>query len=96
MRRFTVSVARIEKATGSAAGEDVCLTFRFERGSMAFDVPVFMKSREFDDTELVRVARGRLSEIFRQLASQTDDWRLTEDQVRQLAEMNRRPVKRGQ
>ena len=90
MQKFKIKVARIEKTATSPAGDDICLTFRFERGPIGFDLPVDLKSSEFDDTEIVQVARSRLSEIFRQLAAQSESWKLSHEALSVLAKLNRR------
>jgi hypothetical protein len=90
LQEFTIKIARIERMAGSAAGDEVCLTFRFERGAVGFDLPVFLKAVEFDDTEMVQVARSRLSEIFLQLADQCDGWKLSDEALKDLAELNLR------
>jgi CRP-like cAMP-binding protein len=53
--------------------------------------PIFLKSREFDDTEIVRVARSKLHDVFSQLCSQCEDWQLTDDERRELARISVRP-----
>jgi hypothetical protein len=90
LQKFKIKVARIEKTARSVAGDDICLTFRFERGSIGFDLPVVLKSSEFDDTEIVQVARSRLSEIFLQLAEQSETWKLSDEALSALAKLNRR------
>lgn len=91
MDSFTIEIARIERTHGSAAGDEVCLTFRFERGLVSFELPIFLRSAEFDDTEMVQVARSRLSEIFLQLAAQSEAWKLSDQALVDLAELNLRP-----
>jgi hypothetical protein len=93
LESFSIKVARIEKTAASAGGEEIRLTFRFERGPIGFDVPVLLKSRDFDDTEIVQVARSRLSEIFLQLAAQSETWKLSEEALSSLAQLNRRTAK---
>ena len=51
-----------------------------------------LKSGEFDDTEIVQVARSRLSEIFRELAHQSEVWKLSNDDLGALANLNLRPA----
>jgi hypothetical protein len=91
LQKFTIRVARVEKTAASPAGDDICLTFRFERGPIGFDLPVVLNSSTFDDTELVQVARSRLSEIFLQLAAQSETWKLSSEALSALARLNRRP-----
>jgi hypothetical protein len=90
LRTFTIKVARIEKIPVSGVGGDVRLTFRFERDPIGFDLAIIMRSRDFDDTEVVQVARSQLSEIFGQLAAQSAKWTLSEDALSALAKLNRR------
>jgi hypothetical protein len=91
MDRFKITVARIETIPPNERGEDICLTFQIERHQTSFTLPIFLRSCEFDDTEIVKVARSKLHGVFLQLSSQCEDWRLTDDECRELAMMNVRP-----
>jgi hypothetical protein len=75
MDMFKIKVARIEMIPPNESGEDVRLTFQFEGGQTTFTLPIFLKSREFDDTEIVKVARSKLHDVFSQLSSQCENWR---------------------
>jgi hypothetical protein len=88
--KFKIQLARIEVIPGTAPAKAVMLTFRFERREVRFEIPITLESDEFDDTELVQVARARLSEVFRQLAAQSAEWKLTPHAVATLAKLNRR------
>src|SRR5690348_2071117 len=57
MNMFEITVARIEVILPNECGEDIRLTFQFESRQTSFTLPIFLKSCEFDDTEIVRVAR---------------------------------------
>jgi hypothetical protein len=94
MGNFTVRVARIEMIDPNERGEDIRLTFHLEEHQTSFTLPIFLNSREFDDTEVVKIARSKLHDVFRQLCSQCQDWQLSEDERRQLAEINVRPAPR--
>jgi len=89
---FKIKIARIEMISPNEHGEDVRLTFQFESGQIRFSLPVFVNSREFDDTEVVEVARSKLYDIFKQLCSQCEDWELSDDERRELARINARPA----
>lgn len=91
MNVFKIKIARIEMISPNERGEDIRLTFRFESGQTSFDLPIFLKSCEFDDTEIVKVARSRLHDVFWQLCSQCEDWQLTDDERRELAKISVRP-----
>jgi hypothetical protein len=89
---FKIKVARIEMIPPNERGEDVRLTFQFEGGQTTFTLPIFLKSREFDDTEIVKVARSKLHDVFSQLSSQCENWQLTGEERRELARTNLRPT----
>ena len=93
MDPFKIKLARIElvKPDELEPGEDVCLTFEFERAPISFQVPIFLPRRDFDDTEVVKVARNALHGIFAQLADQCEDWRLNDAELNELSNMNLRP-----
>jgi hypothetical protein len=91
MNRFEIKVSRIETISPNERGEDVRLTFQFESHQTSFILPIFLNSSEFDDTEMVKVARSRLYGVFQQLRSQCQDWRLSDDERRELASTNVRP-----
>ena len=96
MDPFRIKLARIElvkpaKAGEVEPGEDVCLTFEFARAPISFQVPIWLPRREFDDTEVVKVARNALHAIFAGLADQSENWRLTDAELVELSSMNLRP-----
>jgi hypothetical protein len=92
MAGFKIKVARIEMISPNERGEDVSLTFQFEGRQTTFTLPIFLNSREFDDTEIVKVARSKLHDVFRQLYSQCENWQLTDEERRELASINVRPT----
>jgi len=61
MDKFKIRVARIEMISPNERGEDIGLTFQFESHQTSFALPIFLNSCEFDDTEIVKVARSKLS-----------------------------------
>jgi hypothetical protein len=92
MDKFNIKVARIEMISPNEKGEDIRLTFQFEGHQTIFTLPIFLNSYEFDDTEIVKVARSKLHDVFWQLCSQCEDWQLTDDERRELAGINVRPT----
>jgi hypothetical protein len=46
---------------------------------------------DFDDTEMVQAARDVLHWIFVDLAAQTQEWKLTVEELQQLSSMSLRP-----
>ena len=59
MEEFNISVSRIEMIAPAGGDQEVCITFKFERPPIDFQVPIFLKHSDFDDTEMVRAARTR-------------------------------------
>ncbi|MET4726174.1 hypothetical protein ABIF63_010280 [Bradyrhizobium japonicum] len=91
MGKFKIMVARIEMISPNERGEDIRLTFQFESRQTSFALPIFLNSCEFDDTEIVEVARSKLHDVFWQLCSQCEDWQLSDAERRELAKINVRP-----
>jgi hypothetical protein len=91
MGKFKITVARIELAARRAQRAKVCITFQVERGSTCFRVPILLSIRDFDDTEMVQAARSALHRTFVELAAQSQGWKLTSEDLRQLSSMSLRP-----
>lgn len=91
MGKFKIEVARIEMISPNERGEDIRLTFQFEGHQTSFDLPIFLSSCEYDDTEIIEVARSKLHDVFGQLCSQCENWQLSDDERRELAKINVRP-----
>jgi hypothetical protein len=90
MSKFKITVARIEvDARGKQDG--LRITFRVDRGPISFQVPILLSIRDFDDTEMVQAARSALHQTFVELAAQSQKWKLTSKDLRQLSSINLRP-----
>ena len=92
MGEFKIRIARIEMISPNERSEDIRLTFQLEGGHTSFVLPIFLNSHEFDDTEIVRVARSKLHDVLQQLCRQSENWQLSEDERRELARINVRPA----
>ena len=92
MERFKIRLSRIERLDLGEQGDSVRITFEFERAPIMFQIPVVLPCHDFDDTEVVEVARHALHGIFEQLLDQCDGWRLSAEELEKLAEMNLRPA----
>ena len=92
MDMFKIKITRIEMISPNERGEDVSLKFQFEGRQTTFTLPIFLNSREFDDTEVVKIARSKLYDVFWQLCSQCKNWQLTDEERRELASINERPT----
>jgi hypothetical protein len=92
MNNFKIAVSRVEMITPSEGNKEVCVTFKFERAKIGFQIPIFLKHEDFDDTEMIRAARNTLHAIFLDLASQCESWSLTGTELRELMTSNLRPA----
>ena len=90
---YRITVARIETAARSELEEHVCVTFQVERAPISFQIPVLLSAHEFDDTEMIRVARNALHRTFMDLAATSVDWELTPAELQRLSSLNLRPAK---
>jgi len=84
-----IKVTRVEII--EPGSERVRVTFLIDRGHIRFTVPVILSMKEFDDTEIIQIARNELHSIFSELSAQTEQWTLTDDDIRQLSSINLRP-----
>jgi hypothetical protein len=92
MKKFKIKVSRIEMVAGARGDQEVCITFDFERPPIVFQIPLFLKHKDFDDTEMIRAARNTLHGIFIDLARQSESWSLTSAELEELVNLNLRPV----
>lgn len=91
MSEFKVTLARIEAVDDGELGQQVRAVFHVERGPIGFHVPIFLPASDFDDTEVVRVAKSALHRLFAELASQSEGWELSPAELERLSNMNLRP-----
>ena len=84
-------MARIEVDARGKRNEQVRITFQIDRAPISFQVPILMDIRDFDDTEMVQAARSALHRTFVELAAQSQKWKLTAQDLRQLSSMSLRP-----
>ena len=91
MSKFKITVARIEVDARGKRNEQVRITFQIDRAPISFQVPILMDIRDFDDTEMVQAARSALHRTFVELAAQSQKWKLTAQDLRQLSSMSLRP-----
>jgi len=91
---YKITVARIETDARDAQDKEICVTFQIERAPISFQIPIFLNAHDFDDTEMIQVARNSLHRIFMQLAAESRDWKLTTAEMQRLSKLNLRPTKR--
>jgi hypothetical protein len=91
---YRITVARIETDARDAQDKEICVTFQIERAPISFQIPIFINAHDFDDTEMVQVARNILHRTFMQLAAESKDWKLTTAEMQRLSTLNLRPTKR--
>jgi hypothetical protein len=90
MSKFKITVARIE-VDARGKQDALRITFRVDRAPISFQVPIVLSIRDFDDTEMVQAARSALHQTFVELAAQSQKWKLTSKDLRQLSSINLRP-----
>jgi hypothetical protein len=95
MSKFKIKVARIERTTGSRVAPQVCITFQIDRGEISFQMPIRLNVSDYDDTEMVQVARDILNRTFSELAAQSLTWRLSVDELGRLSSINVRPKRQA-
>ncbi|MBG0792843.1 hypothetical protein IYY11_05415 [Methylocystis sp. H62] len=83
-RQFKIRVSRIETIPATD-GDFAQVTFRIHNGSGSFGFPVLVKKNEYDEADITKVARSILHENLAELTSQTEKWKLTEDELAQLS-----------
>src|SRR6266511_3232335 len=91
MSKFKITVARIEVDARVEQDAQVRITFRIDRAPISFQVPILLSIRDFDDTEMVQAARSALHRTFVELAAQSQKWKLTSEDLRQLSSTSLRP-----
>lgn len=91
MDEFKIKVARIEALAPNSKGDCVRITFQVERDPLVFQIPILLEMKEFDDTEMVQVARNELHRTFEELTTQTEKWTLSIEDIQQLSSINLRP-----
>jgi hypothetical protein len=91
---YKITVARIEMAARGPQDKEICVTFQVERAPISFQIPIFLNTHDFDDTEMIQVARNILHRTFMQLAGESRDWKLTTVELQRLSKLNLRPTKR--
>jgi hypothetical protein len=90
---YRITVARIETDARDAQDKEICVTFQVERAPISFQIPIFLNTHDFDDTEMIQVARNILHRIFMQLAAESRDWKLTTAEMQRLSKLNLGPTK---
>jgi hypothetical protein len=91
MNDFKIVVSRVETVAPLEQMKEVCVTFKFERDRVVFQVPICLRHKDFDDTEMIRAARNMLHTIVSDLAKQCKSWSLTSTELRELMMSNLRP-----
>jgi hypothetical protein len=91
MSKFNIKLARIERTVGSGDVPEVCITFQIERGEISFQMPIRLNVSDYNDTEMIQVARDILNRTFSELAAQSLEWKLSAEELGGLSRMNVRP-----
>jgi hypothetical protein len=85
-------VSRVQMVTPLQGKKEVCVTFKFERDQVVFQIPICLTHKDFDDTEMIRATRNTLHTIFSDLANQCKSWSLMNTELQELMMSNLRPA----
>src|SRR6478735_8604003 len=86
-----MSKFKIKTVAGAEEDTQVRITFQVDRELITFQVPIFLSTRDFDDSEMVQAARSTLHRMFVELAAQSQSWKLSAKDLQQLSNMSLRP-----
>lgn len=90
MSEFKITLARIEAVDKGEQGKHICAVFHIERDLIGFNVPIYLRARDFDNSEMVQAARNSLHRMFVELANQSKVWELSPAELERLSNMNLR------
>ena len=88
--RFELKVARIESVSDGKADSFAQITFCIDNGMGRFYLPVLVNKNEFDDADLISVARSVVHQTFVELSNRTEGWKLTQHELQQLSSLKLR------
>jgi hypothetical protein len=69
---------------GGMAESVIKVVFSVDAEPRRFEIPVYIGRKEFDDGDVITVARSFFAALVGDLASQTTEWLRTEDEVKAL------------
>ena len=90
MSEFKVTLARIEVVDEGEQGKQIRAVFHIERDVISFNVPIYLRARDFDNSEMVQAARNSLHRMFVEPANQSKVWELSPAELERLSNMNLR------
>jgi hypothetical protein len=82
---FKIRITRIETVSIKETDDFTQVTFRIEAGASSYHLPILVNRYDFDDADLPKVARSILHQTFAALSGQTEEWKLTQEELTQLA-----------
>jgi hypothetical protein len=62
--------------------------FHIERDVISFNVPIYLRARDFDNSEMVKAARNSLHRMFVELAEQSKVWDISPAELERISKMN--------
>ena len=88
MSEFKVTLARIEAVDEGEQGKQIRAVFHIERDLIGFNVPIYLRARDFDNSEMVQAARNSLHRMFVELANQSKVWDISPAELERISKMN--------
>ena len=74
----------------ASKAKQIRAVFHIERDVISFNVPIYLRARDFDNSEMVQAARNSLHRMFVELANQSKVWELSPAELERLSNMNLR------
>ena len=65
MSEFNITLARIEAVDEGEQGKQIRAVFHIERDLIGFNVPIYLRARDFDNSEMVQAAKFTASDVRR-------------------------------
>ena len=90
MAKYKINLARLE-VIAPTDDRIVRVTFSIKCENANFHIPITLKMKDFDDTEIVQAARDTLHRIFTDLSDESKRWKLTQQERNMLSNENLRP-----
>ena len=88
MSEFKVTLARIEAVEEGEQGKQIRAMFHIERDVISFNVSIYLRARDFDNSEMVKAARNSLHRMFVELADQSKVWDISPAEFERISKMN--------
>ena len=91
MSKYKITVARIEAAAHGRQDAQVRITFQVDHAPISFQVPILLRVRDFDDTEMVQAGTKCPASDVRRARGSKPKIEVDAHDLQQLSKMSLRP-----